>query len=133
MTYIKKLKDPRWQKKRLEIMNRDYFKCVHCNDEKTTLNVHHKKYTGEPWEAPNEDLETVCEDCHSVIDVIEDLKSVKEIKYLDIFKSINLSGFSLNFVTDKGVMIIDNDRGSVSYVWIKKMDLESILKTINNE
>lgn len=32
MTYSQKLRDPRWQKKRLEILERDSFTCQHCHD-----------------------------------------------------------------------------------------------------
>ena len=64
MKYADKLKDPRWQKKRLEIMNRDGFACVRCHKDFETLHVHHLKYSGEPWEADNKDLMTLCESCH---------------------------------------------------------------------
>lgn len=30
MSYAEQLKDPRWQKKRLEILNRDEWKCTWC-------------------------------------------------------------------------------------------------------
>lgn len=69
MNYSEKLKDPRWQKKRLEILSRDNFTCQCCGDKDTSLHIHHSKYTGEPWEAPNEDLKTLCEHCHYCIDV----------------------------------------------------------------
>jgi hypothetical protein len=65
MKYSEKLKDPRWQRKRLEVMQRDGFTCLCCGDTKTTLNVHHKQYHGDPWEAPMDSLETLCEDCHA--------------------------------------------------------------------
>lgn len=64
MEYSEKLKDPRWQKRRLEIMERDLFACQLCTDTETELQIHHKKYTGEPWDAPNEDLVTLCAHCH---------------------------------------------------------------------
>lgn len=64
MKYSEKLRDPRWQKKRLEVMNRDSFTCLACNDKESTLNVHHKQYHGDPWEAPMDSLETLCEECH---------------------------------------------------------------------
>lgn len=67
MTYSDKLKDPRWQKKRLEIMKRDDFTCKYCGDKTTSLNIHHSYYRGEPWESPNESLITLCEDCHEVV------------------------------------------------------------------
>jgi hypothetical protein len=64
MKYSEKLRDPRWQKKRLKIMERDGFTCLCCGDSKSTLNVHHKQYSGNPWEADDEALETLCEPCH---------------------------------------------------------------------
>lgn len=65
-TYAEKLKDPRWQKKRLQIMNRDGFKCQKCFNDQRTLHVHHKKYEQglEPWEYDTELLITLCESCH---------------------------------------------------------------------
>lgn len=66
MTYAEKLLDPRWQKKRLEILNRDNFTCQYCNDKEKTLMVHHTYYekNKEPWEATNDHLITLCSDCH---------------------------------------------------------------------
>lgn len=43
-SYSDKLKSPKWQKKRLEIMRRDKFRCRLCKDEETQLSVHHKEY-----------------------------------------------------------------------------------------
>jgi hypothetical protein len=65
-TYFEKLKDPRWQRKRLEIMQRDDFKCRTCNSETKTLNVHHIRYFKgrEPWDYRDWYLVTLCEDCH---------------------------------------------------------------------
>ena len=65
-TYSEKLKDPRWQKKRLEILNRDKFRCKRCYDETSTLNVHHLRYeyNKEPWEYDDECLTTLCDECH---------------------------------------------------------------------
>lgn len=75
MTYSEKLKDPRWQKKRLEIMQRDGFKCHSCGAEDKTLHVHHTRYSGEPWEAENRCLVTLCVDCHDLRGAFEhDLK-----------------------------------------------------------
>jgi 5-methylcytosine-specific restriction endonuclease McrA len=64
MTYSEKLKDPRWQKKRLEILSRDNWTCIDCSDSKKTLTVHHCRYSGEPWEIENNFLMTLCMDCH---------------------------------------------------------------------
>lgn len=65
-SYADKLKDPRWQKKRLGILERDEFTCMHCGATDKTLHVHHTFYgTGkEPWEAKDNCLKTLCFSCH---------------------------------------------------------------------
>ena len=67
MTYSEKLQDPRWQKKRLEIMSRDGFRCVNCLSETNTLTVHHFYYISGrmPWEYPAPSMATLCRKCHS--------------------------------------------------------------------
>lgn len=65
--YWEKLKDPRWQRRRLEIMRRDNFTCLECKSATNTLNVHHCYYIkgADPWEHPDSALKTLCEDCHN--------------------------------------------------------------------
>lgn len=65
MSYLEKLRDPRWQKVRLQILERAQWKCECCENDKLTLHIHHLVYShGEPWEAPPETLEALCEECH---------------------------------------------------------------------
>lgn len=71
MTYAEKLKDPRWQKKRLTVLDKANWICKFCKDGKTSLHVHHKKYTGNPWDASDDDLVAVCADCHLIIEYIK--------------------------------------------------------------
>ena len=70
-TYSEKLKDPRWQKKRLEVLSRDNFTCQLCNDTKETLQVHHLKYIrgNEPWEYDLDNFKCLCESCHKTTKV----------------------------------------------------------------
>jgi len=65
-TYREKLLDPRWQKKRLYILERDKWSCVYCGDTENTLHVHHKRYrhSVDPWDVPDADLVTLCCRCH---------------------------------------------------------------------
>jgi len=65
-TYSDKLKSPKWQKKRLEILQRDKFTCFNCGDKERTLHVHHESYINgkEPWDYPDEYLTTICDICH---------------------------------------------------------------------
>jgi hypothetical protein len=73
-TYSEKLTHPKWQRKRLEILNRDGFKCVLCGNEEMQLQIHHKEYKkgNQPWEYQNSVLVTLCKCCHRVV---EDLKA----------------------------------------------------------
>lgn len=77
-SYSEKLLDPRWQKKRLQIFERDNFTCQKCFNTKETLHVHHLAYIKdtEPWDYPDDYLLTVCMLCHSdTVDQIQSLQS----------------------------------------------------------
>jgi hypothetical protein len=63
------LNDPRWQRKRLEVFQRDNFSCQLCGDTETELQVHHKKYINgrQPWDYEPTELITLCVHCHKKI------------------------------------------------------------------
>jgi 5-methylcytosine-specific restriction endonuclease McrA len=65
-TYTAKLKDPRWQKKRLEVLQCADWACEVCKDTKSMLHVHHKQYFKgrAPWEYDGDQLAVLCEACH---------------------------------------------------------------------
>jgi hypothetical protein len=70
LSYSQKLKDPRWQKMRLQILERDQWTCQSCRAKDKTLHVHHGYYKRglEPWEYVPSTLQTLCEDCHERAD-----------------------------------------------------------------
>lgn len=76
MDYLEKLKDPRWQKKRLEIFERDKWTCKICGNKDKPLHVHHIFYFKnlEPWEINDGFLLTACESCHQSETLREVLK-----------------------------------------------------------
>lgn len=78
--YWKKLKDPRWQKKRLEVMEKAEFTCKTCSAKDKTLTVHHINYRkgAEPWDYEDDELACLCEDCHEAIEkkVIPELREL---------------------------------------------------------
>jgi hypothetical protein len=85
-TYYEKLKDPRWQKKRLEVMQQNDFSCEICGDGDNTLNVHHKEYFKdlEPWDYDVSQLACLCESCHeNSHDELDVLKWVCSLLKLD--------------------------------------------------
>lgn len=138
MNYSEQLKHPKWQKKRLKILERDDFKCVICNDAETTLNIHHKKYNGKKaWESKDEDLCTLCEDCHKHIYEIESITKNDHFKCLNVSKWKNKNYIIYYLVLGeckigKGLVVLDvsNDK---SVYFIKKEHIEKAIKIINHE
>jgi|GEM_PF-3177802 len=89
MNYIDKLKDPHWQKKRLEIFKRDNFTCQYCQSKDKQLHVHHRYYVykNDPWDYPNDALLTLCIDCHEEDECYKDDSS-------ELLRTIKRYGFS---------------------------------------
>lgn len=85
--YRDQLKDPRWQRKRLEVMHRDNFKCRKCDNGEITLNVHHIAYVfrWKPWEYPDYYLITLCESCHELENPIMAKDAIVELQNIGYF------------------------------------------------
>jgi 5-methylcytosine-specific restriction endonuclease McrA len=57
--------DPRWRKKRAEILERDNWRCQADGNHAGDLNVHHRNYTtAEPWLELNKNLITLGDKHH---------------------------------------------------------------------
>lgn len=81
-TYAEKLLDPRWQKLRLEVFQRDKFTCQKCGDSSKTLNAHHSFYRKEsdgPWDYYPYEIITLCVDCHN--DEHDEMNMYREMFY----------------------------------------------------
>lgn len=108
MSYKEKLLDPRWQKKRLSILERDQWKCRICENDKATLHVHHIFYDNaypNPWDYPDYCLLSLCAACHETEH--QDYKNamiflqhemaksgISTSVYVDYFQSIIRENFS---------------------------------------
>ena len=65
-SYSDKLKDPRWQKKRLEVLQSAGFRCESCFTIEDALNVHHIYYEKDraPWDYSDDAYLVLCDKCH---------------------------------------------------------------------
>lgn len=88
--YSDLLKNPKWQKKRLEIMQRDNWICRSCNDAESELHVHHLCYSEEkPWNEPDENLITLCDTCHRAIHYITSCPDIDIEVFVLVLKLYN--------------------------------------------
>lgn len=80
MTYLEKLKDPRWLRFRDAFIARQRFsddrgpECSECGESTSApLCVHHRRYypDREPWDYPDSDLLLLCLTCHNRIHKLE--------------------------------------------------------------
>ena len=64
--YLELLKNPKWQKLRLEVLDARGWKCELMGETDISLNVHHRRYVrgAMPWEYEPEQLQVLCEECH---------------------------------------------------------------------
>ena len=71
--YREKLRDPRWQKKRLARLEASDWACDCCGDQGSELQVHHRWYLKdhEPWDYELHQLETLCDRCHETVTVYQ--------------------------------------------------------------
>lgn len=103
-TYTEHLKSPEWQRKRLEIMDRDNFTCVSCGTTTKTLNVHHcsnyRKNTA-PQDYYDHELITLCGDCHESITI-----NVSQCK--EIIMKISTSLEDIRILNDLLYVIVNN-------------------------
>jgi hypothetical protein len=67
-SYAELLKDPRWQRKRLEVLEKNDFQCQSCGDKTTQLHVHHGCYLRgrRPWEYEDQFYHVLCDSCHQL-------------------------------------------------------------------
>lgn len=96
MTYAEKLKDPRWQRRRLELLEAANWKCCECQSADKTLHVHHNFYRSrtQPWDYPAYAFRVVCEDCHAAAETQKrELSELIEQQYAIDYSIEQIIGF----------------------------------------
>lgn len=128
--YQKLLTHPKWQKKRLEIMQRDNWECKKCKDQETTLHVHHLKYyVGmKPWEYDNKDLVTLCEHCHMEIENIKKFEEVVLFENISIFKHVSFNSQYKRIVIVRyngkcNILIYDDNNNIAEGIPFRRIDV----------
>ena len=62
----KEYNNPKWKKRRLDILKRDKYTCRSCGASSCALHVHHRWYLSgrKAWEYPDVALVSMCPGCH---------------------------------------------------------------------
>lgn len=99
MAYGEKLKDPRWQKLRLQVFERDGWACQRCTDTENTLNVHHLYYEDkrEPWDYSLEAFRTLCQECH---EAETSARPIEEQRLLQTLRKMGLVADGIGEIAD---------------------------------
>ena len=82
--YAQKLKDPKWQKRRLEMLEIANWQCNVCHDEEEELHIHHIEYFQgrDPWEYSDDQMICLCKTCHTLIHLCENKVKLFSDKFL---------------------------------------------------
>ena len=124
-TYSEKLRDPRWQKKRLEVLSEDDFTCMQCKSKDIELHVHHIYYRKgrEPWEYNSDELSTLCKYCHLIVGYFDK----KEMIVFNIKKT--KSHFIVNALHDKDI----ENRSGLYILSIHNNEIEVVYRSNTKE
>lgn len=138
-SYYEKLKDPRWQKKRLEVMELNNFECSECGDRKNTLNIHHPAYKkgADPWCYEADELMCVCEQCHKACHSENDvLTSLLFTLRTDVNRRDSvmfIAGFLAAFMHDSPFPLdVHGDEYAKGIAFFFKAKTKDVISLINN-
>jgi len=114
-SYVEKLKDPRWQKLRLEVFQRDGFACRICGAVNKPLNAHHSFYESGVegvWDYDPRSIVTLCDDCHK-----EEHQYLAQVKSA-LIQQVCIMGFS---TTEKMAQLND----ILTAMWLGRASAEA--------
>jgi len=108
-SYSQKLKDPRWQRRRLEVFERDNFSCVVCRCKTKELQVHHVDYIPgvDTWEYPLDMLMTLDVDCHKE-------QQGRHILESNLAKTLRMKGFLFSDLLALSCLVDTNRKFTIS-------------------
>lgn len=118
MNYKDQIKHPKWQKRRLEIMDKDNFSCQICGDTENTLNVHHLHYHKgrDIWDYEDWELITLCDGCHekehsTIEDILSRIEYIKSrgVTMFEIYSLLENIDASLSSGNDNVIHAITGD------------------------
>jgi hypothetical protein len=136
LSYSDQLKHPKWQKRRLEMLNAQNFCCQRCKSNEDTLHVHHRRYVKgrNVWEYDDSELVVLCEFCHQEehenSEFINKLIFLIPDEYRQDFTSL-LAGISYVFTSDNEILKNSEPlmfMAGIAAIKCRELDLEGMEK-----
>src|SRR5437016_1991470 len=133
-SYSEHRRHPKWQKKRLKIVEAAGFKCQECGADDVILNVHHSYYKNgrAVWDYPDESLKCLCENCHKKIQEIQN-RLHQQINKLNYNGLLRLLGYALGIEAEHNPQMpieIFSDTLAMGIVDYWKIDLFDLISPI---
>jgi hypothetical protein len=124
------MRHPKWQKRRLEVLDIFNFTCTQCRAGDLELHVHHKIYrTGaKPWEYDDIELTVICKPCHEK--ETERVRAIREAFFIyGDAKSIDAMAYT---IMPGCVTLKSQEQVSLSEIYDKtnSMKLHELLEVI---
>lgn len=87
MTLSEKFRDPRWHKRRHEILLRDNFKCQCCFDPEKPVRVRVVIFANgiDPWNLDESGTQTICDECFQLrTDILDKVFNAARVALRDV-------------------------------------------------
>lgn len=111
--YWELLRDPRWQRLRLEVMEEADFACAQCDAKDKTLNVHHRIYrkNADPWDYELSELQCLCEDCHEKEHALRKriAESMAQMDFADLMVLAGYARGLVNRFDNEAIKVVDGE------------------------
>ena len=136
MSYTEQLKNPAWQRKRLEILERDSFTCQLCSDTETELHIHHKFYEKgkKAWQYENSNFMTVCKVCHKTTEFYKGSGYIPIISVKSCKEALGIIIVTTILYNDNKHMIASIDKyfknGEIENMYVIDNDINIHLSTL---
>lgn len=111
-SYSESLRDPKWQKRRLEILSAADWACEDCGRRDQAFEIHHNFYIRafryQPWRYERDLLMALCEGCHEIRQNLEEALFVAIARRLRRISIADLEAYAWDQIYDEVKLATEN-------------------------
>ena len=131
-SFRKQLKDPRWEKRRIELLENVQWRCQLCGNQKEELHVHHSYYEKgkAPWDYPNAPQIVLCHTCDAERTHKPDFMKYHEARFVFEFIGENLEKIATDLAIVGRGRRHEDMRRHVDRYWELKKNLSTFVNIV---